>query len=502
MCKKISSIKIIKKLKRKWFTLVELVVVITILAILGTIAFVSFQSYWASARDWVRLSDMRSISKWLLMYHAKSGLFPMPEKYATITASWIIIRYQWVAWPSTLNTAWIWWISQWAWRDPKTEEYFTYTIDWEWQQHNLVWYFETTEGFGFNNFFLQANASYTWWLMKSIWASLWMVYEQNSNIPIHEQYPNWTTIDIRNSSTVYNVKFSYQDEIAWTWTSLYTAFYNRDRYMLSNKDLAQLDNSLVLYLDMETTTTSWSLIVMKDFSKSWANWVCYDWSTIVSCSQTIAWPRITNGYMRFDGSNDYVRINKNVYSQEMTILLKIKPEVFWTWRYGFVWYQNPTSDSLRPFNMRMSPSQLTAWIGWFHYDMQDSTATDLTPACGQWKRCTDNLNYQYTPDANEAMQFYVAMKRTPPNVSININWKPFINRNCRSNPTNFWQCPWPQYQWYNSFHSNFNYLRIWRVDNYFRWTIDEVRVYNRALTDAEISYLYASTSYKHNISIN
>jgi prepilin-type N-terminal cleavage/methylation domain-containing protein len=45
------------------FTLVELIVVVTILAILATIAFLSFQGYSSSARDSLRLSDLKNISK-------------------------------------------------------------------------------------------------------------------------------------------------------------------------------------------------------------------------------------------------------------------------------------------------------------------------------------------------------------------------------------------------------------------------------------------------------
>jgi len=53
---------------KKAFTLVELIVVITILAVLATIAFVSFQWYWASARDSVRLSDIKAMQKIISLY--------------------------------------------------------------------------------------------------------------------------------------------------------------------------------------------------------------------------------------------------------------------------------------------------------------------------------------------------------------------------------------------------------------------------------------------------
>lgn len=45
------------------FTLVELIVTISILAILGTIGIISLLGYQNSARDSVRVSDIKSIQK-------------------------------------------------------------------------------------------------------------------------------------------------------------------------------------------------------------------------------------------------------------------------------------------------------------------------------------------------------------------------------------------------------------------------------------------------------
>ena len=55
-------------MNKKAFTLVELIVIITILAILWTIAFLSFQWYTKSARDSVRISDLKNIEKALSLY--------------------------------------------------------------------------------------------------------------------------------------------------------------------------------------------------------------------------------------------------------------------------------------------------------------------------------------------------------------------------------------------------------------------------------------------------
>jgi prepilin-type N-terminal cleavage/methylation domain-containing protein len=69
------------------FTLVELIVVITILAVLGTIAFVSFQGYTTSARDSVRISDLKVIQKALEFELTKNDILPHPDNYITLSAS-------------------------------------------------------------------------------------------------------------------------------------------------------------------------------------------------------------------------------------------------------------------------------------------------------------------------------------------------------------------------------------------------------------------------------
>lgn len=69
-----------KKIKIKWFTLVELIIVITILAILATIAFISFNGYIKNSRDSNRVSTLNSIKKWLEIFAVKTGNFPSPDE--------------------------------------------------------------------------------------------------------------------------------------------------------------------------------------------------------------------------------------------------------------------------------------------------------------------------------------------------------------------------------------------------------------------------------------
>ena len=83
----------------KAFTLVELIVVITILAILWTIAFLSLQWYSQSARDSVRVSDIKNIEKWLWVMLVKSWILPTPDDTkVNIMASWTLVWIQGYAW--------------------------------------------------------------------------------------------------------------------------------------------------------------------------------------------------------------------------------------------------------------------------------------------------------------------------------------------------------------------------------------------------------------------
>ncbi|EKE29281.1 MAG: hypothetical protein ACD_2C00193G0002 [uncultured bacterium (gcode 4)] len=90
-----------------WFTLVELIVVIIILAILATIAFLSFSSYSKWARDWVRVSDLSSLTKSLELYKLNSWSLPTPsEPIKNVTYSWSVVFNEWVIWDSIFKLLW------------------------------------------------------------------------------------------------------------------------------------------------------------------------------------------------------------------------------------------------------------------------------------------------------------------------------------------------------------------------------------------------------------
>ncbi|MFA6091066.1 MAG: LamG-like jellyroll fold domain-containing protein [Candidatus Gracilibacteria bacterium] len=76
------------------FTLVELIVVITILVILGTIAFMNLSGFQSNARDSVRIENLTNLKKGLDIFQIKSGKYPLPENSVNITASGTLIGYQ------------------------------------------------------------------------------------------------------------------------------------------------------------------------------------------------------------------------------------------------------------------------------------------------------------------------------------------------------------------------------------------------------------------------
>ena len=132
------------KLKIKtWFTLVELIVVISILAILWTIAFLSFSWYSSKSRDSVRISDIANISKWLELYNVVAWTYPLPDNSTTFTwSTWSVIK-QWVLWD---NVSRIIKLSK-AVVDPLTNSNYIYSVfnDWKYYQlyyekENITWY--------------------------------------------------------------------------------------------------------------------------------------------------------------------------------------------------------------------------------------------------------------------------------------------------------------------------------------------------------------------------
>lgn len=73
-----------KKIMKKWFTLIELLIVIVLISILSTIWFLSLSSYLSQARDTARAKDLDEIEKAFELYNIKNWEYPEPEEDFTI----------------------------------------------------------------------------------------------------------------------------------------------------------------------------------------------------------------------------------------------------------------------------------------------------------------------------------------------------------------------------------------------------------------------------------
>jgi len=159
--------------------------------------------------------------------------------------------------------------------------------------------------------------------------------------------------------------------------------------------------------------------------------------------------------LSFDGVDDYVKIPKNVVSDDMTLIIWIYPKVISDGNYhGFAGYQG-ASLYYRPFNLWVDPGAGLHW----------------------WISKSDNSQihkgyiYNFFESANK--WYFIAFRKSGTKLTVfkndvkyDLPDSPFTDL---YKPTEYW---------------------IGRVDKYFNGTIDEVRIYNRALSDEEIKQLY------------
>ena len=124
------------------FTLVELIVVITILAVLATVAFISFQGYTSSSRDWVRLADLKNISKSFEINRTKDIDFPLPDKKVDISASGTIFQYQWELSQNILESDLNIFDGG---LDPVTKQPYGYAVNLARNKFQIIWFLENQE---------------------------------------------------------------------------------------------------------------------------------------------------------------------------------------------------------------------------------------------------------------------------------------------------------------------------------------------------------------------
>lgn len=132
-----------KKSNTYWLTLVELLVVITVLSILATLWIIAFRSNLADARDAARSSDLFQITNVLHLYESENGEFPKPSDGVDIMYEDAIAWTQWVFWDSVgLEVKKFWQDTP---RDPKYDNFYSYSTTKKWNEFQVASIRETTE---------------------------------------------------------------------------------------------------------------------------------------------------------------------------------------------------------------------------------------------------------------------------------------------------------------------------------------------------------------------
>jgi len=448
------------------FTLVELIVVITILAILWTIAFISLQWYSRDARDSVRKTDLASISKQLELMLVKAWKVYIPENKVDITASGTIISYQWEMWQNTLNKLWVnnWWL------DPVGQTSYIYTTTKNLKQYELMWFLENWNTAYISTFpqsYAASDLKNRFPVVK--WNNIWIFLDPVTKEPVNN---TGTWIDIIKTTTNYTayVDNSSNWSITWTGKILFTSIYNWNKDFLKDKALAKLDSSLVLYMDMETTIQTWWLLMMKDLSMYQNDWKCdYNWTPFDCWSSS--WPKFVNSNwrkaMNFTNSwwkSDFIQSKDwpslDISTNEVTISVWYKldkdlSQMYYNWPNLIAKRPNHIGWYMAHFNKSNSSISMSySFLWWFGYNTLSTQKSSFFIKPDKW--------YFYTWIKSKKWIYqYIDW--------ILISYIDSLSLMDRSPSVN---------------------LIIWQ---YLEWDLDDIRVYNRALSDSEVKALYESS---------
>lgn len=469
----------------KWFTLVELIIVITILAILATIAFISFQWYSKNARDGNRLTTMKNISKWLEIFKVQTWNYPQPDESINIEASWTLIWYQWKVWDAISRMIKI----NVTPTDPYDKEKYIYSTSSDKTKYQILWYLETPDYLTLLN--QSYAADYNSRYVKTLWDKVWVLLDEN------KKAVGWVAkVDVATWSTIYNIYFWDNDIVNWSWNLLFSNIYNRRSDLINNKNIASLDTSLVWYWDFENVVLNWNQATIDDLTNyknnlscSTANlwWVTNNWNK--SCPSFINWEKwLSAKFMApqstTNSDHNYLEIispNK-LDNPEFTYSLLIKPDM--------ILQDDNVSNVLLTIKSSQSICWNSAWSILYYDSLLKRIALKTATTDNWWTTRATNFN-NIILEKNKRINLVLTYSSN--NVTIYIDW------------IKIWTkiMPWDWLHYYNwtpvyLFWAQPNYSCYRQWTNYwntywYNWEMDEVRLYNRALSDSEIQELYNST---------
>jgi len=434
--------------KKSAFTLVELIIVITILSILGMIAFLSFNWYSSSARDSTRLTDLDNITKALEVTLAKTYTLPKPSNAITLTVSGIPIWYQGYADKTILSN-----ISMSDAKDPIDWVYYTYSIDINQNKYQILWYLENVDSITYNSIIDQAYAEPTTYANRfpitKGW-KLWIILDSTTLIPAQSKIWAGNSFDTASGTTSswFTAQFTNTEKLVSTgWITPLLAAMT----VYQPKTLSQYDPSLVGYWDMETTINSGWVKVLKDLSQYSNNWILL-WGTLAGWTDGKIGKAVS-----FDGTNDYISTGNGSslnLTTAFTITSWIKPDTAslihrpWFNKWGYLLTRITSNWQTSVY-----------WYLQINAVTRETSAAFVVPQ-GTWNYLVERYN-----SVDHTLKFYLNGIEVYTNSSLP---SPYVLDGNSAIP-----------------------LQLGTDGSgYFSWSLDEVRVYNRALSYSEISTLY------------
>ncbi len=434
----------------KGFTLVELIIVITILAILATIAFISFQNYFWDARDANRVSTIKNIESGLSLFQIKSGMFPTPDTPKIFTG-WIEGKSQinqWIIWENVTRIISLSNIPL----DPKEKTPYVYSTFWKNNTYYQVWIeSENTQTSLLPQVYAKSKSSIVRWN-----------YKFDPSLP--------SLILVENEALTNSWIFS--PDVCFVMNNWKNTINNCNETK-ENMTLKEYDHSLISYWDMETTFSSWEIQYLKDLSWNkndgwiftWVAWeiakpIIGNWNMGLMWQSTKFYNSWTWGHIRLDPQayrfhnakwitiiwfvkeNDFLHWHKCIWKfHKNTATYWWGSLCFNAWSYGVNWWFNT------PWNVGITYS--STWA--------------LNMDFSKWNMVIWVIDY-----TNKKLKYYQ-------------NWILISEK-------------------YVDFPENFYTYQEWDIENRFDniwygtapnpgtldWYLDEVKIYNRALSSEEI----------------
>ncbi len=446
------------KFHQKWFTLVELIVVVTILAILGTIGFIYYNGYLLGVRDSNRTTQLQELANGLELYRIKNTL-PLPDKSVSIKANGTVIAYQGYLWQDQLDLI----DYSKGWKDPKDQEYFTYYLSADRKKYQLLWFLEDVTNQVAGVFDTAYAADYSIRYPVTTWKKLWVLMDTSTNIPIQvvgSIVSAWF-LDIVTTTNTYTAQFSDKSSVSWTGSQIITW------YSTILKKYHELDSALIDFFDMETTVMTWGIDLIKDFSS-------YHSDALRVNSLTFSWWK-TGQSILFNDLNSYLWVADNT-------------------RYKYTWNWLTIS-----FWTKINLSETTGWFiiskpwnggGQYNYYLYLSPSLWLI-----FQLYWSSSSYALSSNGNLPINTWVYLTVTVDSLKsmkMYINW--ILNSSTTHNITSWVPTSW-DYNLPLSLGTLYPYDYptwgwVWLSTFSFGGNIDEFRMYNRALSDTEISNLY------------